>query len=208
MTNNFYERYWAERKDYLDDFALKWPKLKPYIPKKKGIAILDFGCGNGIILKTIKSINPEARLIGLDVSETALLGAKETLPEAEFHKITDGGQLPLQDKTADFIFSSEVLEHIYDVENAFSEIARILKPGGRLLLTTPYHGLLKNVLITLFSFNKHFNPVGPHIRFFTKKSLFSLLKKNGFEIITHGYYGRFYPISHSIFVLAEKRENF
>ena len=207
MTDNFYERYWAERKDYLDDFALKWPKLKPYIPKEKGMAIFDFGCGNGIILKTIKSINPEARLIGLDVSETALSEARRTLPEAEFYKITDGGQLPLKDKIADFVFSSEVLEHIYDVENAFSEIARILKLGGRLLLTTPYHGLLKNILIALFSFNKHFNPAGPHIRFFTKKSLFSLLKKNGFEIRAHGYYGRFYPISHSIFVLAERMKD-
>ena len=55
-------------------------------------------------------------------------------------------------KTADFVFSSEVLEHIYDVENAFSEVARILKPGGRLLLTTPYHGLIKNILITRFFF--------------------------------------------------------
>ena len=127
--------------------------------------------------------------------------------QAEFYKITDGGQLPLKDKIADFVFSSEVLEHIYDVENAFSEIARILKLGGRLLLTTPYHGLLKNILIALFSFNKHFNPAGPHIRFFTKKSLFSLLKKNGFEIRAYGYYGRFYPISHSIFVLAEKKKD-
>ncbi|MEK7624463.1 MAG: class I SAM-dependent methyltransferase [Patescibacteria group bacterium] len=207
MTDNFYERYWAERNDYLDDFAIKWPKLKPYIPKEKGVVILDFGCGNGRILKTIKSINPEARLIGLDVSETALLEAKKILPEAEFHKITDGGKLSLNNETVDFVFSSEVIEHIYDVENAFSEVSRLIKPGGRLLLTTPYHGLIKNILIALFAFDRHFNPAGPHIRFFTEKSLFSLLKKNGFEIITHGYYGRFYPIFHSIFVLAKKREN-
>ena len=35
MTDNFYERYWAERKDYLDDFALKWPKLSNISQKKR-----------------------------------------------------------------------------------------------------------------------------------------------------------------------------
>ena len=212
--DKFYEKYISTHTGQLyGDLGLGairrqfpiWQKyFGKFLPKEKSAKIGDFGCGNGIILKTIKSINPEARLIGLDVSETALSEARITLPEAEFYKITDGGQLPLKDKIADFVFSSEVLEHIYDVENAFSEIARILKLGGRLLLTTPYHGLLKNILIALFSFNKHFNPTGPHIRFFSKRTLFSLLKKNGFEIEKYGFYGRFYPLSHSIYILAKK----
>lgn len=205
MTKQFYENYWKGQDDYLSDFTLKWPKLRKFIPIENNIIIVDFGCGNGKILSEIKKINSKAKLIGLDVSITALEQAKKDFPEIEFYKITDGGKFPFNDETIDFIFSSEVIEHIYDTENAFSEIARILKPGGKILLTTPYHGFVKNLLITFFAFNKHFNPTGAHIRFFSKKTLLDLLNKNNLTPVKIGYYGRIYPISHSIYILAEKK---
>jgi len=204
MTKQFYEKYWDGQEDFLSDFSFKWSRLKEFIPLENNITIVDFGCGNGKILSEIKKMNPRAKLIGLDVSETALERAKKYLPDVDFYKINDGGRLPLNDGMVDFVFSSEVIEHIYDIENAFSEITRILKPNGKILLTTPYHGLIKNLLITLFAFNKHFNPIGAHIRFFTKKTLFDLLNKNELKIIKTGYYGRIWPIPHSIFILAKK----
>ncbi len=204
MTKKFYENYWKGQDDYLSDFALKWPKLKNYIPLNNNVVIVDFGCGNGKILGEIKKINPKAKLIGLDVSEAALEQAKKDLPDVEFYKISDGEKFPLNNEIVDFIFSSEVIEHIYDTENAFMEIARILRPSSKILLTTPYHCFIKNLLITIFAFNKHFNPTGAHIRFFSKKTLLNLLNKNGLKAVKIGYYGRIYPISHSIFVLAEK----
>ena len=203
--SKFYEKYWSDNKnEYLSDFNLKWPKLKKFIPLERGVVIVDFGCGNGRVIQEMKKINPQAEYIGLDVSEMALKSAAAILPDCKFYKIEDGENLPLENNSIDFVFSSEVIEHIYDIENAFLEISRILKPGGKLLLTTPYHGLIKNLLIVLFAFDKHFNPAGPHIRFFSKKSLFGLLNKFGFSVIKYGYYGRFYPVSHSIYVLAEK----
>lgn len=205
MTKQFYENYWQSEPNYLSDFHLKWPKLKKFIPLQAGVSIVDFGCGNGKILSEIYKINPQANLTGLDVSQAAINQAKRRLPGVKFYKINDGGLIPLEDGSVDFIFSSEVIEHVYDTENAFTEFSRILKPGGRILLTTPYHGLIKNILIALLSFDRHFNPTGAHIRFFTKKSLFDILKKYKLQIIKYGYYGRFWPIPHSIYVLAEKR---
>ncbi len=201
----FYDRYWQDTNGHLSDFGLKWPKLKRHIPQQKGTVIVDFGCGKGEIMKEISAINPGARVIGLDVSETALKDARVQSPGFDFHKIEDGGRFPLETNSSDFVFSSEVIEHVYDTENAFKEISRILKRGGKLLLTTPYHGFIKNLLIVLFDFDRHFNPTGPHVRFFSKNSLFVNLRKNGFKITDYGFYGRFYPISHSIFVLAEKQ---
>jgi len=203
--SKFYEKYWSDNKnEYLSDFNLKWPKLKKFIPLERGVVIVDFGCGNGRVIQEMKKINSQAEYIGLDVSEMALKSAAAILPDCKFYKIEDGGNLPLENNFVDFVFSSEVIEHIYDIENAFLEISRILKPGGKLLLTTPYHGLSKNLLIVLFAFDKHFNPTGPHIRFFSKKMLFNFLEKYGFKIVKYGYYGRFFPISHSIYVLAKK----
>ncbi|MCX6775810.1 MAG: class I SAM-dependent methyltransferase [Candidatus Micrarchaeota archaeon] len=199
----FYNRFWSDKKGKLWDFALKWPKLSRYIPREDAV-ILDFGCGNGEIIKEMMVLNPKAKYIGLDVSKKALSVASAKLPKAEFQLIEDGGRFPLKSASVDFIFASEVIEHIYDTENAFSEIARVLRPNGEVLLTTPYHGIIKNLLTVLLAFDSHFDPEGPHIRFFSKNSLFSCLRKARLEPVEHGYYGRFYPVPHSIFVLAKK----
>jgi len=209
----FYNRYWLRRirdeeqgndSELRYHLQLKWPKLRQFIPLNAGAVVLDFGCGDGKIIKEILELNPNVRVIGLDVSDKALGKASIFLPGVEFQKIVDGRKFPLTDSSVDLVISSEVIEHIFDIENALSEISRILKVGGRLLLTTPYHGFIKNLLIVFFNFSKHFNPTGPHIRFFSKKSLFLCLTKFGLNPIIHGYFGRIYPIPHCIFVLAEK----
>jgi SAM-dependent methyltransferase len=73
-----------------------------------------------------------------------------------------------------------VLEHLFDPAFALREMHRILRPGGRLLVTVPYHGGLKNVLIALFKWDEHFAPHNPHIRFYTKRTLARLAGAAGF----------------------------
>jgi len=201
----FYERYWlAKPSGKLDDFSRKWPALRNLIPRDPGSVILDYGCGNGEIIQEMRVLNPRAKYVGVDVSETALGTAHQRLPGVLFHSIRDGGSVPLKSGAVDFLFCSEVVEHVYDTEATFREFARLLHPGGRLLLTTPYHGLVKNLMLVLFAFERHFDPTGPHVRFFTKRSLFRCLRDVGVEPECHGYIGRFFPIAMSIYVLARK----
>ena len=200
-----YERYWEHRgSEALSDLALKWPRLAAFVPRGPGLTIADFGCGNGEIIQRMRELNPGAGYVGLDVSATALAAARARHPDAAFHRIEDGGPLPLEDGSVDFVFSSEVIEHVYDTGNAFRELARVLRQGGSLLMTTPYHGLLKNLAILLRGFDRHFDPAGPHIRFFTTRGLLAALRGVGLQATRHGYYGRFYPFSHSIYVISEK----
>lgn len=201
----FYERYWKNEKGHLGDFELKWPLLSRFIPTDEGISIFDFGCGNASVMVEMKKLNPKAHYYGVDVSEEALSEAKVKMPEAEFLHIEDGGEFGMKDGVVDFVFTSEVIEHVYDTENAAKEIARVMKRGAKLLLTTPYHGFLKNLALVLFGFDKHFDPVGPHVRFFSKKTLCALFEKYGVETKKVFYYGRFYPFSHSIVIYAEKK---
>lgn len=205
MASNFYEKIWSERQDNPQDRSLKWEKLQKFIPKEGRIKILDFGCGMGKTMKKISEVNPDADLFGMDVSSTAIERGRKLFPDFDFYEINDGDPLPLEDNSIDFVFSSEVIEHVYDTENAFSELNRVLKKGGKVLITVPYHGLIKNILIALFGFERHFDPTWGHIRFYTKKSLFRVLKDHSFKVEDYGYYGRFYPISHSIYVLARKK---
>ncbi len=206
MAGDFYERYWSLRKGRkLCDFDYKWPKLSLFIPSDEDMTILDFGCGDGEIIGEMKKINPGASFIGLDVARTALDLACEHYPEVQFFRVTDGGRFPIDDGSIDFIFSSEVIEHVYDTGNAFSEIARVLKVGGKLLITAPYHGLVKNLLLALFAFDRHFDPTDAHIRFFTRRSLSSCLRKVGLEPVESHRMGYVYPLSRTLVVLAEKK---
>ena len=201
----FYERYWSgKRSGKLSDFERKWPILAPLIPTAAGLTILDYGCGNGEILAEMQRLNSAANFVGVDVSNTALGAARQRLPDVPFYALQDDGKVPLETGAVDFIFCSEVIEHVYDTEATFGELARLLRPGGRLLLTTPYHGLLKNLLLVVFAFDRHFDPAGPHIRFFTRAALFRCLRNAGIEPRNHGYLGRFFPISMAIYVMAQK----
>lgn len=202
--SEFYERFWDGDSEGMSDFRLKWPYLSPLIPRGAGINILDFGCGKGEIIGAMRKLNSDAKYSGADVSQAAIEYAVKKYPGVDFAKIEDGGKLPFPDNHFDFIFSSEVIEHIYDTENAFREMSRVLKPGGRMLLTTPYHGFIKNLSLVLFGFDRHFDPTGPHVRFFSKRSLTRCLNSVGLKAEKWGYYGRFYPVPHSIFVLAKK----
>jgi SAM-dependent methyltransferase len=74
-----------------------------------------------------------------------------------------------------------VLEHVADTAHLLLEVRRVLRPGGRLLVTVPYHGRLKAVLIALARFDAHFDPLGEHLRFYTRTSLASTLRHARFD---------------------------
>lgn len=204
--NNYYNRYWATYNDTTKDFDYKWPAIFPIIPRKQSISILDIGCGTGKVLAEIKKLNPQAQIFGVDVSSRAINVARKLLPQCKFTLIKDGEKLPFKNNSMDYIFSFDVIEHIYDIQNILYEYKRILKPGGNILISTPYHGLIKNLVIALIGFEKVFNPYEGHIRFFTKKSLSLGFRMINFEIIKIGYFGRFYPLWRGMYLLAHKNK--
>src|ERR1700685_1986773 len=103
----FYERYW-EHEEVLEDFSYKWPIIKKYIPQNQQIKILDFGCGKGKMFGEILAMNPQANLTGVDVSKKAINFIKRKFPKQQFKKIAEGGKLPFQTNTFDFIIASDV----------------------------------------------------------------------------------------------------
>ena len=88
------------------------------------------------------------------------------------------GSIPLGHGEVDLVWCSETLEHIPDVAHALLEVRRVLKPGGRLLATVPYHPP-----IALVRFDREFDPLGQHVRFFTRRSLARTLDAAGFAPI-------------------------
>jgi len=201
----FYEKYWqnsSEAPPSQDPLNKKRVDIFIKELKNKNIRkILDIGCGSGINTRALKEAGFE--VAGVDVSENAIFEAKRKYPEIEF-SVAGIEKLPFPDEVFDAIYCTEVIEHIYDTERVVKELSRVLKRGGYLFISTPYHGFLKNLIITLFHFEKHFNPSGPHIRFFTRNSLQKLLENNGLKIQKALNLGRFWPIWMDMIAINKK----
>jgi ubiquinone/menaquinone biosynthesis C-methylase UbiE len=129
---------------------------------------LDVGCGDG----RLSALLDVGELTLADVSAVALERARRRLPEARVVELEPDAPLPLADSTFDLVLCAETLEHVRDVQLLLSEIRRVLSPGGRLALTTPATPPLMRPP----------DPLSPHLRAFTRRSLRRLLDELGFEL--------------------------
>ncbi len=100
--------------------------------------VLDVGCGNGIYTHWLGKKCGQA--VGVDHNQPNLDWAKREFPECEF-VFSDGESLPFEDESFGAVMLTEVLEHTRDDRATLREIARVTRPGGVLLLSTPHRGL-------------------------------------------------------------------
>jgi len=200
----FYERYWDVHDEELEDFKYKLKALYFLFPHNLKGVILDYGCGKGKMLTQLRLLNPKAKIIGVDVSKTALKNAKRMNPSGSFVHITESKKTPLKSHSIDYIVCFDVIEHIYDTEFVFKEFSRLLKKRGTLFITTPYFGFFKNIFLSFYGFDIVYDPKGPHIRFYTIKTLKSCIEGVGLSLSKFGFFGRFFPVWRGMYMIAEK----
>lgn len=200
----YYENYWEDPESYSDPTTPQRQallrKVLPTLPK--GGKILDVGCGRGEFCDFFAGEGFIAE--GTDISQAAVKFAGEHYPRAKFHACSVEDLLPARAGEFDAVFSSEVIEHLFDVGAYLLAINHLLRPGGLLILTTPYHGLLKNISIDLLNYAGHYDPMGQHIRFFDTKGMDRCLRAFKFSPRHWWGYGRPRPFWKSFFVVAEK----
>jgi len=203
----FYESYWHRAAtipvDHIFELAKRKEKLQEALTSlPKGASVLDAGCGSGEFSAFMVELG--FSVSSIDISSTAVAHAQERCPKANFRVASLDNELPFDDGAFAAVWCTEVIEHVFDVYRALAELNRVIRPGGRLVLTTPYHGLFKNMVITLLHFEKHYHPYLSHIRFFTRRSLGMCLEQAGFAVETWGGFGWFWPLWKSHFVVAKK----
>ena len=137
---------------------------------------LDLGCGDGRLGAELRA----RRVVGADVSPVPLDRARSRL--AEVVLVEPDEPLPFEDGSFDLVLCAEMLEHVRDVQLLLSEVRRVLRPGGTLAISTPAHSRLSALRLVATGWESEFDPLSPHLRFFTKRSLGGLLGEMGFEV--------------------------
>jgi SAM-dependent methyltransferase len=132
------------------------------------VRALDVGCGDGRLTALLDA----ARLTAADVSAVALARARPRLPDARLVELEPDAPLPLEDVSFDLVLCAETVEHVRDLQHFLSELRRVLAPGGELALTTPATAPL----------GRPEDPLSPHLRRFTRRSLRRVLGELGFEV--------------------------
>lgn len=157
-----------------------------------GQRILDLGCGNGSLTHTIAQQGYD--IVGIEASSQGIAVARQNFPACRFMqaRIAD---LPTPEfqNAFDIVISVEVIEHLLYPRELVRVARQCLKPGGTLILTTPYHGYLKNVMLAVSGkMDQHFTSLwdGGHIKFFSVASLRKLLEEENFTNLSFKFAGR------------------
>ena len=159
----------------------------------KNPLVLDMGCGNGAFCNILYSLGFE--VAGLDHSKSGIEIAKKSFPNITFFNsdIYDFKEPDLYAKY-NIVTSIEVIEHLIYPRELLRQAKKYLSPNGYLLLSTPYHGYLKNFILgALNLWDNHFCvgwDIG-HIKFFSVKSLKDLLNEEGFTNLNFYFSGGF-----------------
>lgn len=148
-----------------------------------GARVLDVGCGEGWFTAALARAGREA--IGIDVAEEPLRRARAREQELDVRLVPAEGRWPLEDVSFDAVWAGEAIEHVADTAGWLSEVRRVLRSGGALVLSTPAHGPLTRLALGLSgrAFAAHFDPRSDHLRFYTRGTVVALLEDFGFERI-------------------------
>jgi 2-polyprenyl-6-hydroxyphenyl methylase/3-demethylubiquinone-9 3-methyltransferase len=151
----------------------------------EGSLVADLGCGNGSFLAQFRGRG--WRLHGFDGSASGIAEAYKAFPGIEFAQvdlIADLSSLPLAGQ-CDLVLTTEVVEHVF-LPRAFARNCHaLLKPGGKLVISTPYHGYLKNLALAISgNMDSHFTALWDygHIKFWSRRTLGALLAEAGFQV--------------------------
>lgn len=174
----------------------------------KAARILDAGCGNGALSHYLQGQG--FSVVGCDADRAGIEMARKGNSGAEFRQASVYDSPGMLGETGfDAVISTEVVEHLF-FPAALPRFARsVLKPGGHLIVTTPYHGYLKNLLICLAGkWDSHHTSLwdGGHIKFWSYRTLSALLHENGFDVVGFSGAGRCYGLWKSMVVTARLRD--
>lgn len=158
-----------------------------------GKRVLDVGCGNGFWAGQLAKRG--ATVVGLDGSVAGITIARSRYVGVRFEQMyaTESLLSDLGEQPFDGILSVEVVEHLVDPRGFMKGCVEALRPGGTLVLTTPFHGYLKNLAIAIAGkWDSHLNPLwdSGHLKLWSRATLAALMTEAGLTDIKFRGMGR------------------
>jgi 2-polyprenyl-6-hydroxyphenyl methylase/3-demethylubiquinone-9 3-methyltransferase len=167
--------------------------------------IFDLGCGNGSFAADLTTRG--YTVTGVDPSAPGIAYATQRWPGLDVHQGSAYDDLVSRYGRFPFVVSLEVVEHVYAPRDYARTLFDLLDPGGTAIVSTPYHGYLKNLAIAVAGgFDKHATALWDHghIKFWSMETLGQLLREAGFGTIEWRRVGRIPALARSMVAIARK----
>jgi 2-polyprenyl-6-hydroxyphenyl methylase/3-demethylubiquinone-9 3-methyltransferase len=167
--------------------------------------LFDLGCGNGSVAAACAAKGWD--VTGVDVSADGIAAAQKTYPQLKLE--TGSAYDDLAAKYGQFpaVISLEVVEHVYAPRHYARTLHDLLLPGGTAIVSTPYHGYVKNLAMAVTGkMDKHFTALWDHghIKFWSISTLSELLEEAGLKIETFDRVGRVPALAKSMVAIARR----
>jgi SAM-dependent methyltransferase len=168
----------------VDYYEKSRPEMLQFLPE--GLTrLIDFGCAEGRFGEAVKARHPGCETWGVEVVPEAAAEAKTRNDVVHCLSLDSGDELP--SAHFDVVTMNDVMEHLCWPEPALALAKRILRPGGRLVLSLPNVGYYLNVRELVIKNDWQYKDWGildrTHFRFYTTKSAEALLRENGFDVL-------------------------
>lgn len=170
--------------------------------------VLDLGCGNGSLCGHLRTAGFE--VVGVEYDAAGVAIAQRTFPHINFYNFgvqDNPSALLSQEAQFDAVVSTEVVEHLFSPHLLPQYAHPLLRENGTLVVTTPYHGYVKNLaLAVLGKWDHHHHALwhGGHIKFFSRRTLTQLLERNCFRVTGFSGVGRAPLLWKSMILEAKK----
>jgi 2-polyprenyl-3-methyl-5-hydroxy-6-metoxy-1,4-benzoquinol methylase len=169
-----------------------WPVVASLLPDRPS-NVLDVGCGNGFLASRMAQSGHH--VTAFDLSAENVASAHKLYPQVRFEVASVYDDLSDLRPPAgwDTIVAVEIIAHLFSPQRFLANVRGNLAESGRIIVTAPYHGYVKNVVLSVLGqFDKHFEVYfeGGHIKFFSRRSLDAMFAAAGFRHPSFRYAGR------------------